>query len=186
MSDKHYIIALYAWDPISWISFQRYLQTNHILYNSITCSPRALKLIEAFKDKGYGATGTIRINRVEQCTLRSWSSQKWSQRRLWVQDWCQYCCGSLEWHRRSNRSFKLPSSGVYSTGNVKRWSASFKRFVDIEQPHLIKFYKQNIWGTDKMDQNVSNHDSNHILVRICMYWRQFDPFYLCPPCSEIL
>ena len=58
--------------------------------------------------------------------------------------------------------------GVQPVTQVKRWSASEKKHIQIPMPNLISQYNRFMGGTDRMDQNIAQFRIN---IRIKKWWR---------------
>jgi hypothetical protein len=121
----------------------------------------SLKLIDELTLKGIGATGTIRVNRVENCPLIDPKLLKKSARgehdhRLDVNS----SVVIVRWHDNAIVTMASNCHGVRPLGKVKRWSAAEKRAIEVQQPNLFAAYNHGMGGTDRMDQNISTYRIN--------------------------
>ena len=125
-------------------------------------------MIDALEAKRFGATGTIRANRVEHCPLTPVDKMKKSAR------------GSFEyqseegknlivvrWNDNNVVSLASNCHGVEPIGAAKRWSAAQKKRVEITQPFLVSQYNAYMGGVDRMDQNIGAY---RITMRNKKWW----------------
>ena len=95
-------------------------------------------MIDALEAKRFGATGTIRANRVEHCPLTPVDKMKKSARGSF-----EYQSEEgknlivIRWNDNNVVSLASNCHGVEPIGAAKRWSAAQKKGVEITQPFLV-------------------------------------------------
>ncbi|XP_049948076.1 piggyBac transposable element-derived protein 3-like [Schistocerca serialis cubense] len=109
------------------------------------------------REKGYGATGTIRENRV--CKLCPTSSKKVlvkKERGYFESSLCKDD-GVIVTKWVDNSVFTLASTceGVEPVSFVKRYSAKEKKTVQVQGPQIITAYNKHMGGVDRMDENIA-------------------------------
>jgi hypothetical protein len=129
----------------------------------------SLPLLKELKDRGYSATGTIRVNRIpNDIPLKSVAQMKKEPRggmssttdsvnKITV----------VRWVDNAVVSAASTLCGTNPLHPVSRWSAKEKKRVSVSQPKLLDFYNRGMQGTDRMDQNVACY---RIGVRIRKWW----------------
>jgi DNA excision repair protein ERCC-6 len=128
----------------------------------------SLKLIDALEAKGFGATGTLRANRVEQCPLTPVNNMKKTARGTF-----EYQSEEgknlivVRWNDNNVVSLASNCHGVEPLGTAKRWSAAQKKCVEITQPFVVSQYNANMGGVDRMDQNIGAY---RICIRNKKWW----------------
>ena len=118
-----------------------------------------IPLLEELKRRGYGATGTIRANRIEGCPLPSSKEMKKKDRGSYAyrSDSDVVIC---TWNDNSVVNIASNTVPVEPTLPCLRWSSKKKEVVQVEMPLLINKYNRNMGGVDRMDQNVSLYRIN--------------------------
>jgi DNA excision repair protein ERCC-6 len=117
----------------------------------------SLHLLAALKqDFNYSATGTIRKNRVPSCPSRVAAELEKKPRGeylSWVND--DSSVNFVSW--RDNRVVCLASSacGVHPVKQVKRFSRTDKRHINIQCPEVVRHYNANMGGVDMADANIA-------------------------------
>lgn len=113
-------------------------------------------LLVHLKEIGLLATGTVRINRMRGCKLKSDETLKNEGRGSY--DFCtdkNRNIVAVKWF--DNKPVHVASSyqDVAPVENVKRWSLTEKKYIDIPRPAIIKEYNLNMGGVDLNDMLVA-------------------------------
>jgi Transposase IS4 len=101
------------------------------------------------------ATGTVRANRMEKCSLievdllkkdaRGTSDHRFDRKSGML---------AVRWNDNNVVTVLSNCYGVHPMVQVKRWSAAQKKHVQIPMRNLIAQYNRFMDGTDRMDQNI--------------------------------
>ena len=107
--------------------------------------------MNALKDSGFWAVGTIRQNRLSGCQLASDKKLKDSGRGSYDHKSSKEAMTIMKWH--DSKAVHLISShyGVEPLGTCKRWSSKEKKRIDVERPLAVKEYNIHIGGVDLAD-----------------------------------
>lgn len=145
----------------------------HLYFDNFFTS---LKLLDRLTEKGFGATGTVRMNRVEKCPLTTPEQLK-KQKRGTYDYRLDPNSGIVvvRWHDNSVVTVASNCHGVYPLGQAQRWSNADKRRVSFPQPNLISQYNASMGGVDRMDQNISEY---RIAMRSKKWWWPFFAYCL--------
>lgn len=125
----------------------------HLFFDNFFSS---IPLLENLDDKNMFGTGTIRENRIPSSTLRDSKSMKKSERGTY--DYIKLTDANIvfvKWNDNSIVTLCSNASGVNPVQSVKRYSQKDKRFIQVDQPHVVKLYNKNMGGVDRSDQNIS-------------------------------
>ncbi|XP_046383469.1 piggyBac transposable element-derived protein 2-like [Ischnura elegans] len=119
------------------------------------------KLFSQLRKDGILAAGTIRRNRLGQCTLKSDKELKKQGR------------GSFDYRlEKSENTFVLKwldnkpvylisnFVGAHPVENVRRWSVAEKRYIDVPQPNIVRAYNKHMGGVDKQDMLLELYRTN--------------------------
>ncbi|XP_064486109.1 piggyBac transposable element-derived protein 3-like [Ornithodoros turicata] len=128
-----------------------------------------VNLMICLKSRGYGATGTVRENRVPKgCPLTSCGEMKKKTRGTYefVQSEED---GVLitRWVDNSVVTGMSTCHGVQPVEKASRYSQSEKKRISVPRPALFAEYNKFMGGTDRMDENVSLY---RIAVRGKKWW----------------
>ena len=118
---------------------------------------------------GYGCTGTVRSNRIENCPL--------SDRKL-DKEPCQtinsFVSGStdlivMSW--KDNATVRVASNcyGVDPVHSARRYSSAIKSHITVPIPDAVTKYNAGMGGTDQMDRNISQY---RVKIRNNKWWWQ--------------
>ncbi|GFO28785.1 PiggyBac transposable element-derived protein 3-like [Plakobranchus ocellatus] len=118
-------------------------------------------LLSAIKDKSCDATGTLGVNRLNQCPLEGLDSMKKMKR------------GSMDhilnpdeniillrWNDNSGVTLGSTKHGISPLKNVQRFSQSEKRHIQVPCPDAVIQYNKHMSGTDQINQNIANYRVN--------------------------
>lgn len=127
-----------------------------IFVDNLFTSPALLKHL---KDRGYGATGTVRDNRFPKDIPLSSKKDMKNQSRGHFESTLEKEDGILlvRWHDNSVVTVASTSYGVEPVSTVKRFSQTEKKHVQIQQPFVVKQYNYYMGGTDLMDEDIGSH-----------------------------
>nr|CAH7765248.1 unnamed protein product [Callosobruchus chinensis] len=130
-----------------------------------------LPLLRKMTAIGFGCTGTIRENRIENCPLNK-KDVKQKQRGFtnsFVNE--DKSMIVIQWKDNSTVQVASNAYGVLPTKSAKRYSAAEKKNITVDMPNAINLYNENMGGTDLMDRNISNY---RIKIRNNKwYWQTF-------------
>jgi DNA excision repair protein ERCC-6 len=118
----------------------------------------SMNLLHALGKKNIRATGTVRVNRTDQCPVMSVDVMKKMDRGAY--DYRQDLTTGIIVTRWNDNSVVTMASNCHCIeplGTAKRWSRAEKKSVDITQPSMIDQYNRNMGGVDRMDQNISTY-----------------------------
>ena len=114
-------------------------------------------LINHLKQRGYGATGTIRENRVpKDCGLTNSKTMKKMKRGSFeVLKSVEENISVIRWVDNSVVTVASSCHSVQPIGNVQRYSCTEKKKIAVPRPSVIGEYNCFMGGTDRMDESVS-------------------------------
>lgn len=121
----------------------------------------SISLMIALKEKGILAVGTIRSNRLKNCTL---SSEKELQKRgRGSSDFKYEATHNLiacRWY--DNKSVQLVSNyaGKNPMSECKRWCRKEKKFITIPRPGIVECYNKHMGGVDLADMLLELYQIN--------------------------
>lgn len=124
----------------------------HLFFDNFFTS---IPLLDELRERGLKATGTIRENRVSKCPLPTNKEFKKTDRGS-----LKYKATRAEeiivckWNDNSVVTVASNAAKVLPLSKVKRFSQHEKRYVQVDQPALIKVYNENMGGVDRSDQNI--------------------------------
>ena len=115
------------------------------------------KLLRYLKSKGIAATGTVRVNWMENAPLKNMKSMKKEKRGSFdvVTDILSTIT-AIRW--KDNKV--VNGLSTYTDAYVKRFCHSGKKKVDVEQPNIIREYNKSMRGVNPMDQNIAAYMIN--------------------------
>ena len=115
------------------------------------------KLLRYLKSKGIAATGTVRVNWMENAPLKNMKSMKKEKRGSFdvVTDILSTIT-AIRW--KDNKV--VNGLSTYTDAYVKRFCHSGKKKVDVEQPNIIREYNKSMRGVNRMDQNIAAYMIN--------------------------
>ena len=121
----------------------------HVVMDNFFTSP---KLLRYLKSKGIAATGTVRVNRMANVTLKDMKSMQKEKRGSFdvfsdisSNKAAVRCKDNKVVNRLSTYTSKEPMQ------YVKRFCHSAKKKVDTEQPNFIREYNKSMGGVNPMD-----------------------------------
>ncbi|XP_068213979.1 piggyBac transposable element-derived protein 3-like [Palaemon carinicauda] len=129
----------------------------------------SLPLVNHLQEINYGATGTIRDNRIPKtCPINSTNEMKKVPRGdtdVVVDNIHKILL--VRWKDNAVVSVVSNISPVYPLESVSRWSAKDKKKISVSRPYLIGDYNRHMGGTDRMDQNINCY---RISIRMKKWW----------------
>jgi len=128
----------------------------------------SLRLLQHLSTSGIKATGTVRVNRIEDCPVMAVDKVKkmargTSDHRLDSNSNILV----VRWHDNSVVTLASNCHGVEPVGSAQRWSSAEKCRVDIPQPFVVSQYNKYMGGVDRMDQNIATY---RISIRSRKWW----------------
>nr|CAH7723146.1 unnamed protein product [Callosobruchus chinensis] len=127
----------------------------HFFFDNFFTSP---SLLETLEEKGIYGTGTIRENRIVMSVLQDTQNMKKEKRGKF--DYAKVQGRNIifvKWNDNNIVCFASTKGGIEPVNPVKRYSQKEKKFVYIDQPHLVKLYNKNMGGVDRSDQNIAQY-----------------------------
>lgn len=128
-------------------------QQFHLFFDNFFSS---IALLENLEKKNMYGTGTIRENRIPGSTLCESKQMKKSIRGSY--DFIKIMNSNIifiKWNDNSIVTFCSNAIGVNPLGSAKRYSQKEKKFIQVEQPRIVKYYNRSMGGVDRSDQNIS-------------------------------
>nr|CAH7713553.1 unnamed protein product [Callosobruchus chinensis] len=113
---------------------------------------------ETLEEKCIYGTGTIRENRIVMSVLQDTQNMKKEKRGKF--DYAKVQGRNIifvKWNDNKIVCFASTKGGIEPVNPVKRYSQKEKKFVYIDQPHLVKLYNKNMGGVDRSDQNIAQY-----------------------------
>nr|CAH7713554.1 unnamed protein product [Callosobruchus chinensis] len=127
----------------------------HFFFDNFFTSP---SLLETLEEKCIYGTGTIRENRIVMSVLQDTQNMKKEKRGKF--DYAKVQGRNIifvKWNDNKIVCFASTKGGIEPVNPVKRYSQKEKKFVYIDQPHLVKLYNKNMGGVDRSDQNIAQY-----------------------------
>ena len=131
----------------------------HIITDNFFTSPQ---LLRSLREEGIAATGTVRLNRVENVPLKLVKEMEKLERGsadVVIDDNTKIAF--VRW--KDNKVVTVLSSKyrLNPTTKIKRYIKEKKDRVDIEQPQCIKKYNKGMGGVDRLAQNIATYIIAH-------------------------
>ena len=131
----------------------------HIIMDNFFTSPNLLRILKA---KGIAATGTVRINRVENAPLRPIKEMEKLERG--ASDVVTGRNSNLTLVRwKDNKVVTVASTfvGKMPLRKAHRYVKAQNGRAEIDQPQSIFLYNKGMGGVDRLDQNISSYMIGH-------------------------
>lgn len=130
----------------------------HVVTDNFFTSP---KLLRYLKSKGIAATGTVRVNRMENAPLKDMKVvQALKRGSSDVVTDISSNITAVRWKDNKVVNCLSTFTGKEPIQSVKRFCHKEKKKVDIEQPNIIREYNKSMGGVDRMDQNIAAYMVN--------------------------
>ncbi|XP_037035193.1 piggyBac transposable element-derived protein 2-like [Bradysia coprophila] len=119
----------------------------------------SFNLLTDMRKRGYGVTGTMRINRIpKDIPLPDKKLMEKKGRGAFVSKISKEDgVIVVRWTDNAVVSVASTTYGVQPLNSTLRYSKEEKRKIDVEQPHLIAMYNKYMGGTDRMDQDLARN-----------------------------
>jgi len=112
-------------------------------------------LLSKLKEKGFHASGTVRINRMPGCILEGDKSLSNRGRGSYdVKTEENQNISVVKWYDNKYVHVASTNKGLQPIDYVKRWCAKEKKYIEVPRPAAIKGYNQNMGGVDLHDMLV--------------------------------
>ena len=145
----------------------------HVVMDNFFTSP---KLLRYLKSKGITATGTVRVNRMENTPLKDMKSvQKENRGSFNVVTDSSSNIRAIRWNDNKGVNGLSTYTCKEPMQYVKRFCYSAKKKVDIEQPNIIREYNKSMGGVDRIDRNIAAYIIN---LRSKKWWRPLFRFVI--------
>lgn len=124
----------------------------------------SFNLMTDMRKRGYGVTGTMRINRIpKDIPLPGKQIMEKKGRGAFVSKISKEDgVIVVRWTDNAVVSVASTTYGVQPLCSALRYSKEQKKKIDVEQPYLISMYNKYMGGTDRMDQDLAR---NRISIR---------------------
>lgn len=124
----------------------------------------SFNLLTDMRQRGYGVTGTVRVNRLpKDIPLPDKKTMEKKGRGAFVSKISKEDgVIVVRWTDNAVVSVASTSYGVQPLCSTLRYSKEDKKKIEVDQPHLISMYNKYMGGTDRMDQDVAR---NRISIR---------------------
>nr|CAI5833535.1 unnamed protein product [Callosobruchus analis] len=112
----------------------------------------SLLLLQELLEKGIFVTGTVRVNRLNRCPLKSDSDLKKTGRGS-----CDYLVTddkkivAVRWFDSKAVNMASTSVGIEPEDEVRRWDKKEGKFIMVKRPAVIRLYNLSMGGVDKND-----------------------------------
>ncbi|KAK4302449.1 hypothetical protein Pmani_025471 [Petrolisthes manimaculis] len=135
----------------------------HVVFDNLFTS---VPLLEKLGDQGIGATGTLREDRLSGAPVMAKKVME-KKTRGYLEEAFTGCISVVKW--KDNKVVAVGSNKERKTpvNKTKRWCKREKKHVEIDMPHSVKVYNQNMGGVDIFDQQVSAY---RIRIRSKKWW----------------
>ncbi|KAK3881154.1 hypothetical protein Pcinc_014380 [Petrolisthes cinctipes] len=135
----------------------------HVVFDNLFTS---VPLLEKLGDQGIGATGTLREDRLSGAPVMAKKVME-KKTRGYMEEAFTGCISVVKW--KDNKAVAVGSNKERKTpvNKTKRWCKTEKKHVEIDMPHSVKVYNQNMGGVDIFDQQVSAY---RIRMRSKKWW----------------
>ena len=125
---------------------------------------------------GITATGTVRVNRMENTPLKDMKSvQKENRGSFNVVTDSSSNIRAIRWKDNKGVNGLSTYTCKEPMQYVKRFCYSAKKKVDIEQPNIIREYNKSMGGVDRIDRNIAAYIIN---LRSKKWWRPLFRFVI--------
>ena len=118
----------------------------------------SIRILEELKKRGHGATGTVRINRVEKCPLtptKQFAKLPRGSEEHFLDKDSQILV--VRWHDNGTVCIASNEYGLLPMKKVERYSAKEKKRIVLNCPYLIDKYNKNMGGVDRADENIAHY-----------------------------
>ena len=152
----------------------------HIITDNFFTSPQ---LLRSLREKGIAATGTVRLNRVENAPLKPVKEMEKLERRsadVAINDNAKIAF--VRWKDNMVLTFISSKYGLNPTVKTKRYIREKKGRVNVEQPHCIRKYNEEMGEVDRLDQNIAANLKQEMVVTSLPFLRRS----LCKQCVSNL
>ncbi|XP_063823717.1 piggyBac transposable element-derived protein 3-like [Ostrinia nubilalis] len=124
----------------------------HLFFDNYFTS---IPLLHELKNRNLKATGTVRENRTSKCPLPTNQDFKKTDRgsfafKASLEEQILVC----KWNDNSVVTVASNAESIEPLQTTKRFSQNLKKYINIDQPHIIKLYNENMGGVDRSDQNI--------------------------------
>lgn len=128
----------------------------HFFFDNLFTS---LNLLSFLRENQYGGTGTMRSNRLSKSfPLQSQKDFEKTDRGTY-ESVISKEDGVIIVRWRDNSAVTVASNclSVKPVSNVRRFSQSEKKFIQVPRPKLVGEYNRSMGGVDRLDQNIANY-----------------------------
>ena len=134
------------------------------------------KLIQRLTEGGYGATGTVRTNRTNNCPIKKSDVLSKEARGSYDYRYDQHSGHIVaNWNDNSVVTVASNCYGVQPLHQASRWSKAEMRRIQIDQPDMIATYNKSMGGVDRLDQNIATY---RISMRSKKWWWPYFAYFL--------
>lgn len=117
-----------------------------------------IPLMTYLAEQNFGATGTIRENRLKNCPLMNTQEMKKKKYARGTFDFKgSDVVEAVKWKDNAVVTVITNEHSTYPLNSTKRYSRDMKMVIEVPQPNVISKYNANMGGVDILDSNVSNY-----------------------------
>jgi hypothetical protein len=131
---------------------------------------------------GFGATGTIRVNRTKKAPLQNLKQLQKEGRgsHYFIKDDVSGAV-TVQWHDNSIVTLVSNCHSVLPLNQASRWSNKDKKVISVNQTRAISAYNKYMGGVDRLDQNVATY---RVSIRTKKWWWSMFYFMLSASVSN--
>ena len=128
----------------------------------------SLPLLDRLTTEGFGATGTMRVNRTRKAPLKDPKVLLKQERGV------HYAIKEqtsevilVQWHDSNIVTLASNCHSALPLNQARRWSNKDKKVTFVNQPHVVNAYNRHMGGVDRVDQNIATY---RISIRTKKWW----------------
>lgn len=128
----------------------------------------SLPLLDRLTAEGFGATGTMRVNRTRKAPLKD------PKVLLKQERGAHYAIKEktsevilVQWHDSNIVTLASNCHPALPVSQARRWSNKDKKVTFVNQPHVVNAYNRHMGGVDRVDQNIATY---RISIRTKKWW----------------
>lgn len=154
-NDEIFFDSLGSSVVLSLASHLQHPQEHSLYFDNFFTS---FNLMCKLNETGIKGTGTVRINRMNNCPIKNDTEMKKEKRGFYDYRFDKRNkILAITWN--DNKCVKMLTNnlGIMPLDNVRRWSKSEKKEVYVDRPFILSQYNKFMGGVDKLDWNVQKY-----------------------------